>query len=286
MEYVTLNNGVKMPILGFGAYQLHDDKESEESIYNALMAGYRLIDTAASYGSEPAVGRAIKRSGIPREEIFVTTKLWVQDYGDESSIKAFERSLERLGLDYVDLYLMHQPFGDVYGAWRAMETIYHDGKARAIGVSNFYPDRLTDLTLHNEIKPAVDQVEINPFCQQIENTAFMKEFGVQPEAWSPLATGRGGIFENKTLMSIAKKYNRSLAQIVLRWVIQRGIVVISKAGQKAHMLENFQVFDFELSQEDMDAIMAMNMETSVYFGNMSHRDPETVKSLGTMKFKT
>lgn len=286
MEYVTLNNGVKMPMLGFGCYQLHDDRESEESIYNALMSGYRLIDTAAAYGSEPAVGRAIKRSGIPREEIFVTTKLWVQDYGDESSIKAFERSLERLGLDYVDLYLMHQPFGDVYGAWRAMEKIYRDGKARAIGVSNFYPDRLTDLALHNEIKPAVDQVEINPFCQQIENTAYMKDFGVQPEAWSPLATGRSGIFENETLLSIARKYNRSLAQIVLRWVIQRGIVVISKAGQKTHMLENFQVFDFELSREDMQTITAMNTETSVYFGRMSHRDPETVKSLSTMKFDT
>lgn len=286
MDSVILNNGISMPVLGFGVFQITDPELCEESVCDALKAGYRLIDTAAAYGNEEAVGRGIKRSGVPREELFITTKLWVQDYGDGKSEAAFERSLKRLGLDYLDLYLMHQPFGDVYGAWRSMERIYEQGLVRAIGVSNFQPDRLIDLILHNNIKPAINQVECNPYCQQIENHKYMKEFNVQMQAWSPLATGRNNIFENELLLSISHKYKRSLAQIVLRWIVQRGIVVIPKAVSKEHILQNINIFDFQLSQEDMEAISSMNMETSVYFGTLSHRDPETVKSLGMMKFNT
>lgn len=286
MDSVILNNGISMPVLGFGVFQITDHELCEESVCDALKAGYRLIDTAAAYGNEEAVGRGIKRSGVPREELFITTKLWVQDYGDGKSEAAFERSLKRLGLDYLDLYLMHQPFGDVYGAWRSMERIYEQGLVRAIGVSNFQPDRLIDLILHNNIKPAINQVECNPYCQQIENHKYMKEFNVQMQAWSPLATGRNNIFENELLLSISHKYKRSLAQIVLRWIVQRGIVVIPKAVSKEHILQNINIFDFQLSQEDMEAISSMNMETSVYFGTLSHRDPETVKSLGMMKFNT
>lgn len=286
MDSVILNNGISMPVLGFGVFQITDPELCEESVCDALKAGYRLIDTAAAYGNEEAVGRGIKRSGVPREELFITTKLWVQDYGDGKSEAAFERSLKRLGLDYLDLYLMHQPFGDVYGAWRSMERIYEQGLVRAIGVSNFQPDRLIDLILHNNIKPAINQVECNPYCQQIENHKYMKEFNVQMQAWSPLATGRNNIFENELLLSISHKYKRSLAQIVLRWIVQRGIVVIPKAVSKEHILQNINIFDFQLSLEDMEAISSMNMETSVYFGTLSHRDPETVKSLGMMKFNT
>lgn len=286
MKTVRLNNGVEMPVLGFGVYQLRDPAKCEESVYNALMAGYRLIDTAASYGNEAAVGKAIKRSGIPRDELFITTKLWVHDYGDKTALDALDRSMERLGLDYLDLYLLHQPFGDVYGAWRALESAYRDGKVRAIGVSNFQPDRLIDLMLHNKVSPAVNQVESNPFCQQLENQSFMEAHNVQMEAWSPLATGRSGIFENEVLLSLAEKYHRSLAQIVLRWLVQRGVVVVSKAATKAHMLENLDIFDFEISEQDMAVITALNTETSVYFGRLSHRDPATVESLGTMKFNT
>lgn len=286
MKTVKLNNGVEMPVLGFGTFLLTDQKECEEAVYNALMAGYRLIDTAAAYGNEEAVGKAIKRSGIPRNELFITTKLWVQDYGYEPAKAAFQRSLNRLGTDYTDLYLLHQNYGDVYGAWRAMEELYEEGKIRAIGVSNFFPDRLLDLILHNKIKPAVNQIEINPFCQQLESHKFMVEQGIQTEAWSSLATGKNNIFENKALQAIADKYNRSLAQIVLRWVVQRGIVAIPKAAKKEHMLEDLNIFDFELSAEDMEVIATLNEETSVYFGKLAHRDPETVKYLGTAKFNT
>lgn len=286
MDYVTLNNGIKMPLLGFGCYLLRDEKQCEESVYNALMAGYRLIDTAVSYGNEEAVGRAIKRSGISREDLFITTKLWVQDYTDKRAIYACEHSLKRLGLDYLDLYLLHQPYGDVYNAWRAMENLYLVGKTRAIGVSNFYPDRLLDLTLHNRIKPMVNQIEINPFFQRYDEVTFMEKNGVQTEAWSPLATGRNNIFENEVLNALAKKYKRSVAQIALRWNIQRGIVTIAKAAQKEHMQENFQIFDFSISEGDMKILADMNTETSVYFGRQSHRDPKTVKTLGTMIFKT
>lgn len=280
MQKVTLNNGVEMPILGFGVYQMTDANECEQSVYDALTTGYRLIDTAASYLNEEAVGRAIKRSGVPREEMFLTTKLLVQDAGYERTKKAFENSLQRLGLDYLDLYLIHQPFGDVYGAWRAMEELYREGKVRAIGVSNFYPDRLIDLILHNEIVPAVNQVETHPFCQQIESAEFMKENNVQIESWGPFAEGRNNMFQNEVLTSIATTHGKSVAQVVLRWLTQRGVVVIPKSVRKERIAENFNIFDFQLSHEDMDKIATLDTKQSLFF---SHSDPEIVKRIGTRK---
>ena len=221
MQTVTLNNGIKMPILGLGVFQMQNPAECEQAVYDALMMGYRLIDTAASYGNEEAVGRAIQRSGISRNELFITTKLWLSDAGEEKAALAFERSLNRLQLDYLDLYLIHQPFGDVYGSWRAMEKLYTNGKVRAIGVSNFQPDRLVDLLLNNKIAPAVNQVETNPFCQQIESTKVMQEYQVQMEAWAPFAEGRNNLFQNEILTALAEKHGKSAAQIVLRWLIQR-----------------------------------------------------------------
>ncbi|GGJ69131.1 diketogulonate reductase-like aldo/keto reductase [Anoxybacillus voinovskiensis] len=276
MQTVTLNNGVKMPILGFGVFQIADLEVCEQCVYDALLTGYRLIDTASSYQNEEAVGRAIKRSGIPREEIFVTTKLWIQDTGYENTKKAFAKSLERLQLDYIDLYLIHQPFGDVYGSWRSMEELYREGKIRAIGVSNFQMDRLIDLILHHEVTPAVNQVETHPFCQQIEGAKFMKEHGVQIESWAPFAEGRNNIFQNEVLTSIAEKYNKSVAQVILRWLTQRGIVAIPKSVHKERIIENFHIFDFELSQEDMDMIATLDTKKSLFF---SHNDPEIVKWL-------
>ncbi|MBB5326122.1 diketogulonate reductase-like aldo/keto reductase [Anoxybacillus tepidamans] len=276
MQMVVLNNGVKMPILGFGVYQITDPELCEQCVYDALMTGYRLIDTAAAYQNEEAVGRAIKRSGVPREEIFVTTKLWIQDAGYESTKKAFAKSLERLQLDYIDLYLIHQPFGDVYGSWRAMEELHREGKIRAIGVSNFQMDRLVDLIIHNEVVPAVNQIETHPFCQQIESAKLMKEYNVQIESWAPFAEGRNNIFQNEVLVSIAEKYNKSVAQVILRWLTQRGIVAIPKSVHKERIIENFNIFDFELSQEDMDMIAALDTKQSLFF---SHRDPEMVKWL-------
>lgn len=280
MQKVTLNNGVEMPILGFGVFQIQDDKECEQAVYNAIMAGYRLIDTAASYLNEEAVGRAIKQSGVPREELFITTKLWVQDTGYENTKKAFARSLERLQLDYLDLYLIHQPYGDVYGSWRAMEELYRDGKIRAIGVSNFYPDRLTDLIIHNEVVPAVNQVETHPFNQQIESAKLMEENNVQIESWGPFAEGKNDMFQNEILVSIGEKYNKSVAQVVLRWLTQRGIVAIPKSVCKERIIENFHIFDFELSQEDREKIAALDTKESLFF---SHRDPEMVKWIGARK---
>jgi len=280
MQKVTLNNGVEMPILGFGVYQMTDANECERSVYDALTTGYRLIDTAASYLNEEAVGRAIKRSGVPREEIFITTKLWVQDTGYEKTKKAFEKSLQRLQLDYLDLYLIHQPFGDIYGSWRAMEEKYREGKIRAIGVSNFQMDRLIDLIIHNDVVPAVNQVETHPFCQQIEGADFMKENGVQIESWGPFAEGRNNLFQNEVLVSIAQKYNKSVAQVVLRWLIQREVVVIPKSVHKERIVENINVFDFELSQEDMGTIAELDMKQSAFF---SHSDPEIVKWIGARK---
>jgi len=281
MKKIILNNGVEMPILGFGVYQIEDANQCEQAVYDALMAGYRLIDTAAAYMNEEAVGKAIKRSGIPREEIFITTKLWIQDAGYESAQKAFTKSLERLQVDYLDLYLIHQPFGDVYGSWRAMEELYYEGKIRAIGVSNFHMDRLVDLIDHNEVTPAVNQIETHPFCQQIESANFMKENNVQIESWGPFAEGRNNIFRNELLASIAEKYNKSVAQVILRWLTQRGVVVIPKSVHKERIIENFNIFDFELNQEDMDMISTLDTKESVFF---SHRDAEFVKWLGNVKF--
>ncbi|RAS80307.1 aldo/keto reductase [Priestia endophytica] len=281
MQKVRLNNGVEMPILGFGVYQIEDAKQCEQTVYEALIAGYRLIDTAAAYMNEEAVGKAIKRSGIPREEIFITTKLWIQDAGYENTKKAFVKSLERLQVDYIDLYLIHQPFGDVYGSWRAMEELYHEGKIRAIGVSNFYPDRLVDLLTHNEVVPAVNQVETHPFCQQIESHTLMKDNNVQIMSWGPFAEGRNNMFQNEVLVSIAQKYNKSVAQVILRWLTQREIVVIPKSVHKERIIENFNIFDFELSEEDMETITTLDTKESVFF---SHREPDFVKWLGNVKF--
>jgi 2,5-diketo-D-gluconate reductase A len=283
MQNVVLNNGVKMPLLGFGVFQMNDPEECEKSVLDALETGYRLIDTAASYENEEAVGNAIERSGIPREEIFVTTKLWLADAGDEKTEKAFERSMNRLQLDYLDLYLIHQPYGDVYGAWRAMEKLSAQGKIRAIGVSNFHPDRVMDFIVHNEITPAVNQIETHPFHQQIETQKFLRENNVQIESWGPFAEGKNNIFQNELLLSIAGKYGKSVAQIVLRWLTQREIVVIPKSVRKERIEENFNIFDFELSPEDMNAIVALDTKQSLFF---DHRDPEIVKMLGTAKRNT
>jgi 2,5-diketo-D-gluconate reductase A len=282
MHQVVLNNGVEMPILGFGVYQITDPEECETCVYEALQTGYRLIDTAAAYLNEEAVGKAIKRSGVAREEIFVTTKLWIQDAGYESAKQAFEESLTKLQLDYLDLYLIHQPYGDVYGSWRAMEELYREGRIRAIGVSNFQPDRLMDLIVHNKVAPAVNQVETHPFCQQVEAQRFMQENNVQIESWGPFAEGRNNIFENETLLSIARKHNKTVAQIILRWLIQRDIVAIPKTVHKERIIENLSVFDFELSPEDMDAILTLDTKGSLF---LDHRDPETVRRLGNVKLK-
>ena len=280
METKILNNGVEMPVLGFGVYQV-DEAICERCVSEALAAGYRSIDTAAAYMNERAVGRAVRRSGIPRGELFITTKLWVQDAGYESTKRAFAKSLERLQLDYLDLYLIHQPFGDVYGSWRAMEELYREGKVRAIGVSNFQPDRLVDLILHNEVVPAVNQVETHPFCQQAEEAGIMARYGVQAEAWAPFAEGRNNLFGNEVLTDLAAKHRKSVAQVVLRWLIQRGIVVIPKSVHKERMAENIDVFDFTLPPEDMARIAALDMKQSCF---LSHRDPQTVEWLGTMKY--
>jgi diketogulonate reductase-like aldo/keto reductase len=262
-----------MPVLGFGVFQITDAEACEQSVVDAIDTGYRLIDTAASYLNEAAVGRGIQRSGIAREELFVTTKLWIQRDGYESTPSAFERSLKRLQLDYLDLYLIHQPFGDVYGEWRAMEDLYRAGRVRAIGVANFHPDRIMDLMLHNKVTPAVNQIEVNPFLQQHETQQFLQVNGVQAEAWAPFAEGRNQIFENPTLRSIAARHMRSVAQVILRC-----IVVLSKSVRKERMAENFNVLDFELSTDDLAAIAALDTGTSSFF---DHRDPEKVKWLGT-----
>ncbi|UKS27326.1 aldo/keto reductase [Paenibacillus sp. HWE-109] len=280
MQNVTLNNGVKMPIIGFGVYQVPDAEECENVVYEALMAGYRLIDTAAGYLNEEAVGRAIKRSGVQREELFITTKLWVQDAGYESAKLAFAKSLKKLQLDYLDLYLIHQPFGDYYGAWRAMEDLYREGKIKAIGVSNFLPDRLMDLIVHNEIVPAVNQIETHPFYQQTESAAFMKEQGVQHQSWAPFAEGLNNMFGNEVLASIAEKHNKSVAQVVLRWLVQREVVVIPKSVRKERIVENIDIFDFELSADDMEQISSLDTRESLF---LSYHDPKFAKMLGTLK---
>jgi 2,5-diketo-D-gluconate reductase A len=280
MQNVKLNNGVEIPILGFGVFQITDPTECERSVVDAIQAGYRHIDTAASYRNEEAVGRGIKQSGVAREKLFITTKLWIQSNGYEGTLKAFENSLKRLQLDYIDLYLIHQPFGDVYGEWRAMEELYQQGKIRAIGVSNFLPDRIMDLMIHNKITPAVNQIEVNPFQQQIDTQKFLQDNSVQVEAWAPFAEGRNNIFQNETLLSIAAKHNKSVAQVILRWLVQRGIIALAKTTRKERMIENISVFDFELSAEDVAAITTLDTKTSSFF---DHRNPDMVKWLGERK---
>ncbi len=277
---VTLSNGVEMPILGFGVFQVPDPAECERSVRDAIDVGYRLLDTAASYGNEEAVGAAIRNHGIDRSELFVTTKLWVQDASYDGAKAAFERSLNKLQLDYLDLYLIHQPYGDVYGAWRAMEELHRAGRIRAIGVSNFYPDRLVDFVLHNEVAPAVNQIEIHPFHQQADAQAILEEYKVQAEAWGPFAEGKNGLFTNELLLSIGQKHGKSIAQVVLRWLIQRSIVAIPKSVRKERMAENFAVFDFELDQSDLEAIATLDQKASSFF---DHRDPTMVKWLGNRK---
>ena len=269
-----------MPLLGFGVFQVTDLDECENGVYEAIHAGYRLIDTAASYMNEEAVGKAIKRSGVERKELFITTQLWIQDTGYESTKIAFEKSLKKLQLDYLDLYLIHQPYGDIYGSWRAMEDLYREGRIRAIGVSNFHPDRLMDLIIHNKIVPAVNQIETHPFCQQIETQKFLQENKVQIESWGPFAEGKNNIFQNEILLSVAGKYKKSVAQIILRWLTQRGVVAIPKSVHKVRMMENFNIFDFELSPEDRTAIVSLDTKKSLFF---DHRDPEMVKWIGNRK---
>jgi diketogulonate reductase-like aldo/keto reductase len=280
MQTVTLNNGVEMPLLGFGVFQVADPAECERSVREALRVGYRLIDTAASYMNEEAVGAALKNSDIPREELFVTTKLWVQDASYEGAKRAFETSMTKLGLEYLDLYLIHQPYGDVHGAWRALEELYRAGRIRAIGVSNFQPDRLMDLIVHNGIVPAVNQVETHPFCQQIESQAFMAENGVQIESWGPFAEGRNEMFHNPLLAAIGAAHGKSIAQVILRWLMQREVVAIPKSVRPERMRENFAIFDFELSAEELVSIATLDTKASAFF---DHRDPRMVKWLGERK---
>jgi len=276
MQYVELNNGVKMPVLGYGVFQISDLKECERCVLDAIEVGYRLIDTAQAYGNETAVGEAVKKCGVPREELFITTKVWISNAGYEKAKKSIDESLQRLQLDYLDLLLIHQPFNDYYGTYRAMTEAYREGKLRAIGVSNFYPDRLIDLIKFNEVVPAVNQVEVHPYHQQVKAHEIMKKYGVQIQAWAPFAEGRNNLFEDEVLKSVGDKYNKTVAQVALRYLIQRGVVVIPKTVRKERMTENFNVFDFELSKEDMDEIANLDRGESLFF---SHYDPQTVEFL-------
>ena len=280
MQNITLNNGFSMPVIGYGVFQIADAKECERSVVDAIESGYRLIDTAASYLNEEAVGHGLRRSGVAREQLFVTSKLWVQDTGYERTQKAIDKSLRRLQLEYLDLYLIHQPFGDVHGSWRAMQDAYRAGKLRAIGVSNFHPDRLMDIAAFNEITPAVNQIEVNPFQQQLESVPFMKQLGVQAQAWAPFAEGRNGLFQNAILVDIATRHGKSVGQVVLRWLLQRGIVSLAKTVRKERMTENMAIFDFSLDDADMARIATLDTNTSSFF---SHRDPERVKWMAERK---
>lgn len=279
MQTVTLNNGVEMPILGFGVFQVPAE-ETERVVTEALAAGYRHLDTAAAYGNEEAVGRAIKASGIAREELFVTTKLWIHSGGEEGTKRAFDTSLQLLGLDRLDLYLIHQPFGDVYSSWRAMQDLHRQGAIRAIGVSNFHPDRLVDLIDHNEITPAVNQIETHPYHQRVADQQVMTDRGVQIESWGPLAEGKNGIFNDPVLTAIGRAHGKSVAQVALRWLIQRGVVVIPKSSRPERMAENFDVFDFELTDEDTARIATLDTGVSVAF---DHRDPVMVSALNSRR---
>lgn len=273
MKTIKLNNGVEIPVLGFGVFQI-PQADTEQAVVDAVAAGYRHIDTAQSYMNETEVGKGLQRVTVPREELFITTKIWVENAGYEKTKASAERSLARLQLDYVDLLLIHQPFGDVYGSWRAMEELYEAGKIRAIGISNFTIDRVTDLFSFNKIKPAVNQIEINPFQQQSDAVDYLHNEGIQPEAWAPFAEGKNGIFQNEVLTGIGAKYGKSVAQVILRWLVQRDVVVLAKSVKPERMAENLDVFDFELSDEEMATIKTLDMETSQFF---SHQDPERVK---------
>ena len=283
MNYLTLDNGVKMPALGFGVFQVTDLAECERAVASALDAGYRLIDTAASYGNEEAVGRAVASSGVDRKDLFITTKLWLADAGYDRTKAAFARSLERLGLEYLDLYLIHQPYGDYYGAWRAMEELYREERVRAIGVSNFYPDRLVDLICNNEIVPAVNQVETHVFFQRSADQAVMQANQVQMESWGPFAEGQRGFFSNPILVGIAKAHEKSVAQVALRWLMQRHIIAIPKSVRADRMAENIDVFDFELTDEEMAQIATLDTGSSLFF---DHRDPEQVRRLNSLQRTT
>lgn len=280
MDYVTLNNGIRMPIAGFGVFQVPDPAQCERSVVEAIEAGYRLIDTAASYMNEEAVGKGLRRSGVARDDLFVTSKLWVQDTGFEKTRQAIDNSLRRLQLDHLDLFLIHQPYGDVHGSWHAMEAAYKTGKLRAIGVSNFHPDRLMDIKVFNEVPPAVNQVEVNPFLQQAESVAFMHANGVQAEAWAPFAEGRNNLFQNEVLIDIGRKHGKSVGQVVLRWIVQRGIVALAKSVRKERMAENLAIFDFQLDETDIARIATLETGTSSFF---SHRDPAIVKWMSERK---
>ncbi|MDP4502534.1 aldo/keto reductase [Nonomuraea turcica] len=279
MQTVTLNNGVEMPILGFGVYQIPPE-QTEQAVTDALAAGYRLLDTAAAYRNEEAVGRAIESSGIPREDLFITTKLWIQDPGEDNTMRAFDTSLRKLGLDYLDLYLMHQPFGDVYSEWRAMQDLYHQGRVKAIGVSNFYPDRLVDLIDNNDVTPAVNQIETHPFFQRTADQEIMRERGVQIESWGPFAEGKNNLFTHPDLSEIAGTHGKSVPQVVLRWLIQREVVVIPKSVRPDRMTQNIDVFDFELADDQMARIATMDTGGSLFF---DHRDPAMVSRLGRLR---
>ncbi|WP_169754327.1 aldo/keto reductase [Campylobacter curvus] len=279
MQYVNLNDGNKMPILGYGVYQIEDPKECQRCVEDALAVGYRLIDTAQAYFNEEAVGAAIKTAlagGVRREELFITTKLWISDMSESGAARAFEASMKKLGLEYLDLYLLHQPFGDVYGAWRTMSRLKNEGRIRSIGVSNFYPDRLMDFCLHNEIAPAVDQVECSPLYAQFEAQKTMDELGVAMQSWAPFGEGRSGLLENEILKSIGTKHGKSVAQVILRWLVQRDVIIIPKTVSKERMEQNFSVFDFALDEADMARITKMDGKKSLF---LDHRDPQTVKFL-------
>ena len=282
MQNVTLNNGIEMPILGFGVFQIPNENECEQAVIDAIKTGYRLIDTAASYQNETAVGNAIKKSEVPRNELFITTKLWASDMGYENTKLAFQKSIDKLQLDYLDLYLIHQPYGDVFGSWKAMQELYNEGKIKAIGVANFHPDRVIDLIINSGFTPAVNQIETHPFHQQIETHQFLTDNNVQIQSWGPFAEGKNDIFNNETLKTIAVKYNKSVAQIILRWLTQRGIIAIPKSVRKERMKENFDVFTFELSETEMQTITTLDNKTSLFF---DHRDPNMVKWISERKLK-
>ncbi|WP_163531767.1 aldo/keto reductase [Helicobacter suis] len=278
MEFVTLNNGVHVPILGFGVFQIPDDA-CEKAVLEAIECGYRLIDTAQMYQNERGVGSAIKKASVSREELFITTKVWFSNAGEKKAKASVEESLRRMQLDYLDLVLIHQPFNDYYGTYRALEDLYREGKLKCIGVSNFYPDRLADLVSFTQIVPAINQVEINPFNQQVKAQETMQKYKVQPQAWGPFAEGRNNIFSHPTLQEIANKHNKSIAQVVLRWLVQREIVVLFKSDKKARMIENSQIFDFSLPSEDMQTIAQLDQQQSAFF---DHRDPGALEFLKTL----